>query len=554
MSAVAAIADELHEAVLDHFPVSASVRGFRGRDDNLTDHSEDAEAAFAAALVGIADRAERLPAAELSETDRITRTMIIQQIRTFLDRIDGRWIEFTVSDLILTTVPGLLLDLATVPVTTARQGEDYLTRLSRLPAFFDTMAQRHRAGIAVARLPVAHLVHNAIDHLDRQLATVADLRRHPADASEDFLSRCRSVVTDLVAPAIRRYRDILARDVLPHGRDADHAGLCWLPDGRQLYATAVREHTTTDLTPEQLHQVGLDVIASLAREYVEIGSRVFGTHDLQEVFARLRDDPDLRYRDGTQMLRSAKDTVLRAEGAAAPWFRTLPSSACVVAAYPAAAAPRTPSAYLVGSMDGIRPGTYFVNTARPSDTVRYLAEVTAFHEGVPGHHFEMTTRQERTDLPLLRRTADLSAFCEGWALYAERLADEMGLYSSDLDRLGMLVFDSTRAGRLVVDTGLHAKGWSRRQGIDYLSANTPMALEHIVSEVDRYLADPGQALAYMVGRLEIQRLRRHAEQALGDRFDIADFHEAILVHGRVPLSTLAELVANWITVRRVRAT
>jgi uncharacterized protein (DUF885 family) len=549
MSAVRKIADELHEAILDRFPASASLMGFPGRDDRLTDHSEDADAAFGAVLAGIVARAETLNVAELSDTDRITRTMIVQQAAALLDRIEGRWIEFTVSDLILTTVPGLLLTLATVPLTTARQGEDYLTRLGRLPAFLDTVAQRHRTGIAAGRLPVAHLVQAAIDHLDRQLAALDDLRRRPANSSEDFASRCQAMVSDIVAPAITRYRDILLREVLPHGRDADHAGMCWLPDGARLYATAVRGHTTTDLSPEELHQIGLDVIAALADEYIEIGSRVFGTGDLQEIFARLRDDSTLRCHDGEEMLRAAKNTVLRAEAAAPRWFRTLPSTACVVAACPAVSAPSNPPAYLAGAMDGTRPGTYFVNTKRPAGTVRYKGEATAFHEGVPGHHLEMSTRQQRTDLPMLRRTAALSVFCEGWALYAERLADEMGLYSSDLDRLGMLVMDSTRAGRLVVDTGLHAKGWSRHQGIDYLRANTPMAPEHIAAEVDRYLAEPGQALAYMIGRLEIQRLRRHAEQALGESFDIRDFHEAVLAQGRVPLSTLAEIITVWITAR-----
>jgi uncharacterized protein (DUF885 family) len=178
--------------------------------------------------------------------------------------------------------------------------------------------------------------------------------------------------------------------------------------------------------------------------------------------------------------------------------------------------------------------------------VRYKNEVTSFHEAVPGHHFEVTNAESRTELPMVRRTGSVTAYREGWALYSERLADEMGLYSDDLSRLGMLMMDSTRAGRLVVDTGLHAKGWSRQQAIDYLLANTPMAPHHVVSEVDRYLAAPGQALAYMVGRLEIQRLRRFAEAELGDRFDIRDFHEAVLGEGPVPLSVLAELIEEWV--------
>jgi uncharacterized protein (DUF885 family) len=540
MSAVTAIADELYEAIYDRFPDSASLIGIPGRDDKLTDYGEAADKEFAAVLTDITGRAEALGVIGLSKTERLTRAVILQQTGVMLDRVQGRWIEFTVSDLILTTVPGLLIALATMPVDTAARGEDYLIRLGRLPAFFDTLAQRHRAGIDAGRLPVARLVRAAIEHLDNQIATADTLCRQPRHAS---------TVSDVVVPAIEAYRAVLATEVLPHGRDDDHAGVCWLPGGDRLYATAVRGHTTTGRTPDELHRTGLEVIAELAAEYTDLGSRVFGTDDLQEIFARLRDDPDLRWRDGEEMLTVAKDTVGRAEAAAPQWFRTLPSAACVVAAYPASTSPNTPPAHLAGTLDGSRPGTYFVNPRNPAEKVRYEAEALAFHEGVPGHHLEVTLRQQRASLPMLRRTLSLSAYGEGWALYSERLADEMGLYSGDLARLGMLAMDSMRAGRLVVDTGLHAFGWSRRQAVEYLRLNTPMAPAVIESEVDRYLADPGQALAYMVGRLEIQRLRAKAEQALGAAFDLRDFHETVLAEGRLPLSALADLVTDWIGER-----
>jgi len=546
MSAATELADELFKALLDDRPTAGSLLGVPGYDDRLSDHSAAADDAFAAVLTGIADRVRALDQAGLSEADRLTCAVIIQQAEVHLDWIASRWVEFTVSDFMLTTVPNLLLDLAMVPVTTPDQGESYLRRLAAPPAFFDTLVQRHRAGIAAGLLPVAHLVRAAIAQLDDQLATIDMLRRQPSDADPDYAARCAAVVADIVVPAIRGYRDTLAGEILRHGRDADHAGVCWLPDGDRRYATAVRGYTTTDRSPDELHRTGLDVIARLAAEYVEIGARVFGTDDLQEIFARLRDDPDLRCRDGDELLVVARDTVRRAEAVAADRFRTLPSSSCVVVAYPSSSALGNPPGYMGGALDGSRPGTYFVNTKRPADNMRYLGEVTAFHEAVPGHHFESTTRLERTDLPELRRVASLSAFAEGWGLYCERLADEMGLYSDDLARLGMLVMDSTRAGRLVADTGLHAKGWTRQQAIDYLRANTPMAPEYIESEVDRYLADPGQALAYLVGRLEIQRLRELAERSLGDRFDIRDFHEVVLAEGRIPLSALADRVTGWI--------
>jgi len=540
MSAVTAIADELHQAIFDRFPDWASLVGIPGRDDKLTDYSEAADERFAATLSDIAGRAEAIDVTGLAKTDRVTRAVILQQTAALRDRVEGRWIEFSVSDLVLTAVPSLLISLATMPVDTAAQGEDYLVRLGRLPVFLNTLARRHRIGVRAGRLPVARLVRAAIEQLDNQITTADILCRQP---------RHTSVVADVVVPAIRAYRTMLATEVLPHGRDDDHAGVCWLPGGDHLYATAVRDHTTTDRSPDDLHRTGLAVIAGLAAEYADIGSRVFGTEDLQEIFARLRDDPDLRWRDAEEMIAVAKDSVSRAEAAAPQWFATLPSAACVTAAYPESTSPGAPPAYLAGTLDGSRPGTYFVNIHRPEDKVRYEAEAIAFHESVPGHHLETALRHERPGLPMLRRTISLTAYGEGWALYCERLADEMGLYSGDLARLGMLAMDSMRAGRLVVDTGLHALGWSRRQAVEYLRVNTPMAPAIIESEVDRYLACPGQALAYMVGRLEIQRLRRKAEQALGAGFDIRAFHETVLAEGRMPLSTLADLVADWIDER-----
>jgi uncharacterized protein (DUF885 family) len=197
------------------------------------------------------------------------------------------------------------------------------------------------------------------------------------------------------------------------------------------------------------------------------------------------------------------------------------------------------------SLDGSRPGVYFINTSHATEQVRAGAEAVAFHEAVPGHHFQSQLLVESGELPLLRRILSLTAYDEGWGLYSERLADEMGLYSDDLARLGMLTADSMRAARLVVDTGLHALGWSRARAVAYCRERTPMAHHDIEVEIDRYIADPGQALAYMVGRLEIQRLRGEAERALGERFDVRAFHDVVLGSGSLPLALLGELVAEW---------
>jgi uncharacterized protein (DUF885 family) len=273
---------------------------------------------------------------------------------------------------------------------------------------------------------------------------------------------------------------------------------------------------------------------------------VFGTSDLREIFQRLRTDPALRWTSAEEQLESARTAIARAEAEAPRWFGKLPSQSCVVEPVPADEAPGAVGAYYMPpALDGSRPGTYYANTYKAQERYRYVSEATAFHEGVPGHHFQLTISMELTELPLLRRLADFNAYIEGWGLYSERLADEMGLYSNDVTRLGMLAADSMRACRLVVDTGLHAEGWSHQQVVDYMSENSVMPMVEIVQETDRYISDPGQALAYMVGRLEIQRIRAAAEASMGERFDIREFHDTVLGNGPLPLTVLDEVVRDW---------
>jgi uncharacterized protein (DUF885 family) len=548
------MADELLAAAFDAFPVGATVLGFRDRDDRLTDYSEAGDQAIRGRVVDIAARAEALDPGALPPADRVTRAVILQQAEAMVDRIDSYGVEFTITDLFVAPVAELMSILPMVGIAEQAHADAYLVRLGRIPEALDALADRHRAGVAAGRLPVARLVRGAIAQLDRYLANPDGdpLRkpRPPAGSGVDeaaFEAARDGVLAEVVRPAVARYREVLATEVLPHGRPDDRAGLRWLPGGDATYARLVRMYTTTSRTPEELHRTGLEIVARLAAEYAEVGAQVFGTSDQAEIFTRLRTDPDLRWRDGDELLATARATISRAEEAAPRWFGRLPTQSCAVEAVPADEAPGAPGAYYMPpAMDGTRPGTYFANTHRAEERDRHTVEATAFHEAVPGHHFQLTLAQELTDLPMMRRLAQVTAFDEGWALYAERLADEMGLYSGPVARLGMLCEDSMRAARLVVDTGLHAMGWSRDQAVAFMVDNTAMPRVEIESEADRYIADPGQALAYMVGRLEIQRIRREAERALGDRFDIRAFHDTVLGSGPLPLGVLDEVVAAWV--------
>ncbi|WP_315863249.1 DUF885 domain-containing protein [Amycolatopsis sp. FBCC-B4732] len=318
-----------------------------------------------------------------------------------------------------------------------------------------------------------------------------------------------------VRPALARYREFVATELAGHGRP----GICGLDDGDAHYAALARTHTTTDHSPGELHRLGLDLLAGLETEYAELGRRVFGLTDPAAVRRRLRTDETLRWRDADEMLEAARAAVARAAAAAPAWFPRVPSAGCVVRPVPAADAPVAAAAYyLPPADDGSRPGVYYTNTHEVRERDRFIAETVAFHEAVPGHHFAESLAQELTGLPRLRRVALITAFHEGWALYSERLADEMGLFSGDLMRLGMVAEDSVRAARLVADTGLHSRRWTREQCVEFLRAHTVLSEAEVQSERDRYIECPGQALAYTTGRLEIERLRRFASRALGAAF------------------------------------
>jgi uncharacterized protein (DUF885 family) len=345
-----------------------------------------------------------------------------------------------------------------------------------------------------------------------------------------------------VLPALKEWRDTVADVVVPAGRPEDRPGLCHLPEGGETYRRAIAYYTTTDKTADEIHQIGLEQIARLADEYRTLGTEVLGTSDLSEIFSRLRDDPALHFSDGPSVVAASEKALAKAKAAMGSWFGRLPKADCVVAETPTG-----PTAfYFRPAADGSRPGTFFVNTADPTRWGRYEIEAMAYHEGIPGHHLQLSIAGELEDgIPEFRKRAYIAAYGEGWGLYTERLADEMGLYSGPLERIGMLSADSMRAGRLVIDTGIHAMGWTRQQAIDYFRDNSPMTQGTIEGEVDRYIAVPGQALAYMIGRLEIMRMRAEAERRLGAGFDITGFHDTVLGSGLVPLGTLDRMVREW---------
>jgi uncharacterized protein (DUF885 family) len=398
--------------------------------------------------------------------------------------------------------------------------------------------------VARGRAPARFAVDQTIEQIETWLATplADDPLLHLAeptgvDDREAWIGRLRDVVEADIRPALRTYRNAL-REIAPASRPDERVGLTWLPDGSDTYERTIRFDTTLSLTAQEIHDIGLAQIAKLAAEYREIGGPVLGTTDLPTIFARLRDDPALHHDNGDEIVAASKAALAKAKAATGDWFGIQPKADCDVEAVMSGAI----AYYFPPPKDGSRGGIFFMNVSDPAGWGRYQIEATSFHEGIPGHHLQLAISTELDGIPEFRKRAFIAAYGEGWGLYSERLADEMGLYSTPLDRLGMLEADSMRACRLVVDTGMHALGWSRRDAIDYMLANSPMAEGHITAEIDRYAVTPGQALAYMLGRLDIQRIRSDAEAALGDRFEISAFHDVVLGSGALPLPILERVV------------
>jgi uncharacterized protein (DUF885 family) len=334
------------------------------------------------------------------------------------------------------------------------------------------------------------------------------------------------------------------RELLPLARSPEHAGLTWLPDGAADYARAIQVYTTLPLSAQELHQTGLDHVAALEARAAELGQGL-GLSGLDEVFAAIRDSAGKIAPE--EAIARALTAVRRAEERAPEFFPAPLPPPCDVTPMPDAvalggAAPH----YTPPRLDGGRPGTFWFNTLRPTAGTGWDIDAVAFHEAVPGHHLQLSRLQLLTGLPALQRQRSLSVFSEGWGLYAEQLAEETGLYTDERGLLGAVSNALMRAVRLVVDTGLHAFGWSRERAVQYAVDHVPMPEEFMAAEIDRYIVMPGQALCYLTGRLEIERLRDEARKRLGPAFSLPGFHAAVLDHGSLPMPTLARSIATWL--------
>lgn len=533
-------------------PYNATLLGIDEFDGLSVDPSREASQRAAEDLAAIGRAASAIDPAGLTDAQRVDHgvlTALVEGARG--DAEHSLWAAnasaksyVSRQGLIFQAVPAM-----TLPGPDAV--ERYLSRLSKIGATLDALGQRYLTEAADGRVPTAVGVDHAIRQLDGYLALpVAHdaLLKPAADVSPAVREAAARHVTTTIRPAMERLADLLRRELAPLARPDERVGIREIPGGEAGYLAAVARHTTTTLSPEDIHSIGLAELDELAGLWSRVGQEALGVSDFGVITARMRDDPALRFRTREEVIAAARDALDRAEAARGSCFNSYDIADCIIEEINPIDADNSAMAYYrPPAADGSRPGAYCLLTTDPGERYRYEYQALTFHESVPGHHLQLATAQT-LDIPRYRRhiDAELCAFNEGWGLYAERLADEIGLYSSGIARLGMLSFAALRACRLVVDTGMHQLGWSRQEAIDFMYSRTATTLVNARNEIDRYIAWPGQALAYLTGKREIVRLREQARDALGPRFDLRRFHHAALRNGAVPLTVLDEEIGRWI--------
>jgi uncharacterized protein (DUF885 family) len=561
-AAFAALLAESWEETLREEPLLATQAGDRRYDDRLprvtpADQQRRAESARRTlARLAAIDRGA------LARGDQVTYDILGRTQREALGELEHRaWL------VPITNREGFHIDVARLPdempLGTVGEYEAYLARLADFPRYareqIANMRQGLALGVTLPRAVLAGFDETIRAHVKPAEETVffAPFRRFPAALRPAERARLtdagRRVVEGAVVPAYRELLEFMQREYVPGARPT--VGASALPDGGRFYEHRVRMFTSLEVTAEEVHRVGQAEVARIRKEMDAVIARTGFAGDFAAFLHHLRTDPRFYAATAEDLLKEASWIAKRMDGQLPRLFHTLPRLPYGVAPIPDFIAPKTTGAYYSQPAgDGTRAGTYFVNTYNLPSRPLYVLEALTFHEAVPGHHLQLALQQEIPGLPPLRRFVSSSAFVEGWALYAERLGLETGFYQDPYSDFGRLTYEMWRACRLVVDTGLHALGWSRQQAVDFMAAHTALSLHEVTTEIDRYIAWPGQALGYKMGELKIRELRRRAEEALGARFDLRAFHDVVLRNGSVPLDVLEEEVAAYLgEAGRVRA-
>ena len=506
-------------------------------------------------------RLRAIDRAALSPTDQLNFDLYARNLQTDLDGYRFRFFLLPLSQQGGVQDADSILD--SIRVSTPEDYENWLARLEKLPAYIEQTTALMRQGIKEHLLWPKVVMNRIPAQIARQIVDKPDdspfykpFKSYPEpkdgdpaarEKYETILDKAHHVIEQGVIPAYRTFQKFFADEYLP--ACYDQVGAWQMPDGGEAYAFYARQHTTTNLTPEQIHRIGLDEVARIHGEMETLKTQVGFQGDLPAFFHFLRTDPQFFCRTPAELLDLYKVQAKTTDALLPRLFKVLPRNPYGVEPIPAAIAPDTYTAfYRPGSLEAGRAGMFCVNLYKVETRPKWEMTALQLHESVPGHHLQISLAQEQGDLPEFRRHGwgDYTAFVEGWALYSEFLGEEMGEYNDPYKKFGELTYEMWRAVRLVVDTGIHYYHWDRQRAIDYFMANAPKTENDITNEVDRYIAWPGQALAYKIGQLKIKELRRRAQDRLGARFDVRDFHEVVLSGGALPLDVLERRVDDWI--------
>jgi prolyl oligopeptidase len=495
---------------------------------------------------------------KLSPADQLNYDLFARDTETSLKEYEFRTYLLPVSQrdgIQLDDSLGELLRFQTI-----KDYEDWIARLNAFPTRMDQTIALMREGMKARMLWPKVVMQRVSGQIDKQVVARPEdspfykpFREFPAGIAaadqQRLTAAARAAVSDKLVPAFRTFKQFFDREYLP--ACFDQVGVWQMPTGATLYAFEARKNTTTDLTPEQIHAKGLSEVARIRAEMQKIMERTGFKGTLPEFFQKLRTDPQFYYKTPQELLDAYRATAKRIDPTLVKVFKTLPRTPYGVTPIPDNQAPDTTTAYYnQPSPDGSRPGYYYVNLYKPETRPKYEMMALSMHESVPGHHLQIALAQELGEIPKFRRYGGYTAFVEGWGLYSESLGDELGLYDDPYAKFGQLTYEMWRAVRLVVDTGMHYFKWDRQKAIDFFRDNAAKTDQDIVNEIDRYISDPGQALAYKVGELKIKELRARATTALGADFDVREFHDVVLLSGALPLDVLERNVDEWIARKR----
>ena len=558
---------------MHEYPEAATNFGYPGENARWSDYSPASIAARNEHLKEALRQLKAIPRAELPASEQLNYDLYDELLQTAVDGLRFHDDAFPIPSVFpgnlyvpITQVEGPLQDIpntiAMMPATAPAQYQDILARLNGIPTVIDQTIDMMKNGMAHGWTAPKITMRDVPKQAESQVVSdplasplLAAFKNYPAsftaEQKADFTRRAETAYREKVAPSFRKLADFLTQTYIPACRDT--ISISDIPDGAAYYKYLVRWHTTTDMTPQQIHQIGLDLVKQTRNQMDELIKQTGFQGSFGDFVKFINADPRFKFTSKDDMLLHYRATAKRADPELEHLFGKLPRLPYGVRAVPDAVAPsQTEAYYEQGAPDAARPGYLYVNAYDLPSRPTWDMEDLILHEGVPGHHLQISLAEEMQGVPEFRKQIGYTAFIEGWALYAETLGPEMGFYTDPYQKFGFLSAVMWRAVRLVVDTGIHSMGWSRDQAIQYFEETTGQPALNSVVEVDRYIVWPGQALGYMIGRLKIQGLRHDAEQALGDRFDIRAFHDQIVDEGALPLDMLESRTKAWIAAQKVK--